>query len=142
MKNQKNPNHDLLVAGGRDFLKASASVAKFGDEIFEAAQRVLKRRANELKEAAGLLLNTNKITMSPKEGFISSGMDGTYASIGLYAPLGKHFFYLYVQWQISEEHLGQEACSARASVGCNAILSLRPKPCIWLSEIALRAHLR
>jgi hypothetical protein len=120
-KNEKNPNHDLLVAGGRDFLKASASIAKFGDEIVGAAQRVLKRRANELSQAAGLPLNTNKITTSPKEGYISSGMDGTGATIGLYAPLGKQFFNLYVWWGISEEHREQELCGAYASVGCSTV---------------------
>ncbi len=117
-----NPNQDLLVVGARDFLKASASIAKFGDEIYDTGVRVLKRRAAELKDVLGIPFSANKIREAPKEGYIVSGHDGTDATIGPCVPLPNwNYFYLYVWWRTSDEHRGKELCSAVASIGCNTV---------------------
>jgi hypothetical protein len=119
---KKNPNHDLLVAGARDFLKASAAIAKFGDDVYDTGVRVLKNRAAELKKATGIPVNADKIREAPKEGYIVSGHDGTEATIGPTVPLPNwNYLYLYVWWRTSDEHPGQELCSAVASVGCNTV---------------------
>ena len=119
---KKNTNNDLLVAGARDFLKASAAIAKFGDEVYDIGVRVLKKRATDLKDAVGISLNTNKIKSFPKEGYIVSGHDGTDATIGPNLPLPNwNYLYLYVWWRTSDEHQGRELCSAVASVGCNTV---------------------
>jgi hypothetical protein len=115
---RKNSNHDLLVAGAKDFLKASASVAKFGDEVYDAGLGVLKRREADLK-GAGIPVLAKKIKEYPKAGYIGSGDDGTEAFIGPEAPLGNGtFFYLYVWWRADDQHPGRELCSAVASVSC------------------------
>jgi hypothetical protein len=117
-----NPNQELLVAGARDFLKASAAISKFGDEVYETGFRVLKRRAGELKDAVGIPLNSNKIRKSPKEGYIGSGDDGTTAVITVTLPLPNwNYFYVYVWWRTSDEHAGGDLCSAVASVGCSTL---------------------
>lgn len=119
---KKNPNQELLVAGARDFLKASAAISKFGDEIYDTGLRVLRRRAGELKDAVGTPLDPNKIKDCPKDGYIGSGEDGTAASIIVTLPLPNgNFFKLYVWWRTSDEHASGELCSAVASVECRAV---------------------
>jgi hypothetical protein len=113
-KNQKNQKHDLLVAGGEDFLKASAAIATFGNAIFGAAKPVLEAKAPTLKGAAGLILKTNKITRMPEEGYIPYDVDGTHTKIGLWAPLGfGNYFYLYVRWRINDEQQEERSVVAR-----------------------------
>jgi hypothetical protein len=117
-KNQKSPKHGLLVAGGKDFLRASAAIAKFGNVIVETTDTVLKSRAPRVKEATGLILNTNKITTTPKWGYVYDEQDGTNAEIGSWAPLGSgHNFSLYVWWRIDDQQ--QEARSVIVQLECN-----------------------
>jgi hypothetical protein len=119
---KKNPNQELLIAGARDYLKASAAISKFGDEVYDTGLRVLKRRMDELKDVVGVPLNSNKIKESPKEGYIGSGNDGTAATITVTLPLPNwNYFYLYVWWRTSDERGGVELCSAVASVGCGTV---------------------
>ena len=63
---KKNSDHELLVTGARDFLQASAAIARFGDEVYATAFRVLKKRGDELKAAAGIEVNANKVKVHPK----------------------------------------------------------------------------
>jgi hypothetical protein len=121
---KKNPNQELLVAGARDFLKASAAISKFGDEIYDTGLRVLKRRAGDLKDAVGIPLDPSKIKDYPKEGYIGSGYDGTAVSINVVLPLPNwNSFNLYVWWRTSDEQAGRELCSAVASVWCTKVSS-------------------
>lgn len=113
---KKNPNADLLIAGGRDFLKASAAIARFGGSVYDCGVKVLRRRANDLKQSTGLKPDTDKILAFPKEGFVNSDHDGTYAVIGPYMLLAKSYFNLYVWWRTGDD--AAEECSAVASVGC------------------------
>ncbi|MGA3024808.1 MAG: hypothetical protein ABSF98_08580 [Bryobacteraceae bacterium] len=119
---KKNPNNDLLVAGARDFLKASAAIARFGDEVYDAGFKVLTRRAGALADALRIAVDPDKIDDSPKYGYVGSRFDGTTTLIGPYVPLTDyHFFNLYVWWRADDEHGGKEICSAVASVECRAI---------------------
>jgi hypothetical protein len=119
---KKDPNHDLLVTGARDFLKACAAISKFGDEIYDAGVRVLKRRAAEMTAALRIPVNAAKVQVSQAGGYIANGEDGTETAIGPYVTLpNSTYFKLHVWWRTAESAKGRELCSAVASFECNTI---------------------
>jgi hypothetical protein len=114
-----SPDRELLITGAKDFLKASGAIATFGGEIWDIGVSVLKNYAPQLRTAAGIPLDPGKIQAYPKDGYVNSEHDGQNAQLGPCWPLtGGNFFNLYVWWRISEKHVGNEVCSAVASVGC------------------------
>jgi len=107
----------LLIVGAREFLKASAAIASFGDAVFDAGLNVLNRRLSDLGKALRIPLDGKKIKEYPEHGYIGSGDDGTHTSVGPYISLPDwNYFHLYVWWRTGQDH--RELCSAVASLGC------------------------
>lgn len=117
----KTSEHDFLVAGARDFLKASAAIAKFGGEIYSAGVRVLKRQATKPTSTMDIPLAIDRVKAYPKEGYVRHDADGTGASIGCFVPVGNSSYSLYIWWRTSDDdQRGHELCSAVLSIECNS----------------------
>lgn len=107
--------HDLLIAGARDFLKASIAIREFGQQVFGIASRALGQRENELQQALGFPITRNQAQIHPSKGYIPISFDGTLAVLGLSVQFTKdRWFCLYVLWRMSEGYLVEEKRSAVA----------------------------
>lgn len=118
----KNSEHDFLVAGAKDFLKASAAIAKFGGEIYNAGVRVLKRQAAKPKSTINIPLAIDRIKPLPRGGYVKHDADGTHAAIGCSAPVGNSNYSLYIWWRTADDH-NSELCSAVLSIERTSVVA-------------------
>jgi hypothetical protein len=78
----RNARDEFLIVGAREFLRASAAIASFGDYVFEAATAAIKKRTGDLTDACGFDFKSAKLKQHQPDGYVARGDDGIRASIG------------------------------------------------------------